>query len=445
MRIIFGSTAFLLLVAAAPLRSQESTLDALLVEADARSPRIVAARSAAAAAEARVSQAGALPDPMLGAGWMNVPIRSPGLGTEMMTMAQVRVDAGLPWPGKLSLAEEGAALRSRAAGWALESVRREVRADVQSLYFDLYFLDRAVEIIDRNTPVLADLAAATSARYAIGGAAQADVLDAEVEHTRLLQERAAVLEQRGSTMAKLLAVVGWAAGDEVDLSVVQLPRRMRQAALSGIPSTGFASPLLTAELPTEAPGESSVPSVSALQRRATGSNPAVQEHLLEVQAQESAVALAVRGRLPDFSVSAGYSYRRGFGDLFDVMVSAPLPIFAGRKQTQAVVEQRAMLEESEARHHAMLAELEAEIATRHAEVLRIREHLRLLALGILPQARASFSAQLAGYRAGEATLDTVLASQAELYRHELEYHRLLSDFARGVVALERMVGTEVVR
>ena len=104
-----------------------------------------------------------------------------------------------------------------------------------------------------------------------------------------------------------------------------------------------------------------------------------------------------------------------------------------------------MLDESEASHHAMLAELEAEIATRHAEVLRIREHLRLLAQGILPQARASFSAQLAGYRAGRATLDTVLASQAGLYQHELEYHRLLSDFARGVVALERMVGTEVVR
>jgi outer membrane protein TolC len=133
------------------------------------------------------------------------------------------------------------------------------------------------------------------------------------------------------------------------------------------------------------------------------------------------------------------------GDLFDVMVSAPLPIFAGRKQTQAVVEQRAMLDESEASHHAMLAELEAEIATRHAEVLRIREHLRLLAEGILPQARASFSAQLTGYRVGDAGLDMVLRSQAELYRHELEYHRLLSDFARGVVALERMVGTEVVR
>ena len=39
----------------------------------------------------------------------------------------------------------------------------------------------------------------------------------------------------------------------------------------------------------------------------------------------------------------------------------------------------------------------------------------------------------------------VLASQAALYRHELEYHRLLTDFASGVVDLERMVGMEVVR
>jgi cobalt-zinc-cadmium efflux system outer membrane protein len=444
MRIIFGCTA-LLLVAVAPVRSQESALDALLAAVDARNPRIAAARSAAAAAEARVSQAGALPDPMLGVGLMNVPVRSPGLGNEMMTMAQARIDAGLPWPGKLSLAEEGAALQSRAAEWAIESVRLEVRAEVQSLYVDLYFLDRAAEIVDRNAPVLADLATAKSAGYTIGRARQVDVLDVEVEHTRLLQERTAILEQRGSTVAKLRALLGRPVGDDIDLSVVQLPQQLQRAALSGIPSTGFTSPLLTAALATEEDGESSLPSLTELQRRAAGSNPAIQEHLLEVQAQESAVALAERGRLPDFNVSAGYSYRSGLGDLFDVMVSAPLPIFAGRKQTQAVVEQRAMLDESEASHHAMLSELEAEIATRHAEVLRIRQHLHLLAAGILPQARAAFSAQLAGYRVGDAPLDTVLTSQAELYRHELEYHRLLSDFARGVVALERLVGTEVLR
>jgi cobalt-zinc-cadmium efflux system outer membrane protein len=444
MRILFSCSA-LLLAMAAPARSQESALDGLLVEADAQNPRIAAARSAAAAAEARVSQAGALPDPMLGVGLMNVPIRDPGLGNEMMTMAQMRIDAGLPWPGKLSLAEEGEALRSRAATWELERVRQVIRAEVQSLYFDLYFLDRAVEVVDRNVPVLADLATAMTARYAVGRAGQVDVLDAEVEHTRLLQERAALLEQRGSTLAKLGALVGRPVGQGVDLSAVELPQRLREAAVSGIPTTGFASPLVTAALPTEERRDSSVPFLSELQRRAAESNPAIQEHLLEVQAQESAVALAERGRLPDLSVSAGYSYRSGLGDLFDVMVSAPLPIFSGRKQTQAVIEQRAMLDESESSHHAMLSELEAEIATRHAEMLRIREHLHLLAERILPQARASFSAQLAGYRVGDGALDAVLELQAELYRYELEYHRLLADFARGVVDLERMVGTEVIR
>ena len=54
-----------------------------------------------------------------------------------------------------------------------------------------------------------------------------------------------------------------------------------------------------------------------------------------VAAQERAVALAETAKLPDLSLTAAYSYRLGLGDFFEFMVSAPLPIFAGRKQDQA--------------------------------------------------------------------------------------------------------------
>src|SRR5687768_8105935 len=84
---------------------QEQSLEALLTAAEVGNPRIAAARHTARAAAARVSQAGALPDPMLGVGLMNVPLRDPGLRNDEMTMAQVRAEAVLPWPSKLGLAE----------------------------------------------------------------------------------------------------------------------------------------------------------------------------------------------------------------------------------------------------------------------------------------------------------------------------------------------------
>jgi outer membrane protein TolC len=40
---------------------------------------------------------------------------------------------------------------------------------------------------------------------------------------------------------------------------------------------------------------------------------------------------------------------------------------------------------------------------------------------------------------------TLLDAQVTLYKVELDHHRLLADFAADLAALERAVGTEVIR
>jgi len=127
------------------------------------------------------------------------------------------------------------------------------------------------------------------------------------------------------------------------------------------------------------------------------------------------------------------------------MVSAPLPIFAGRKQSQEVVEQSAGLEEHRARHREMVDGLNAEIESLAAELHRARDQVVLLDDGILPQARAGLSSATSAYRVGRVDFLTLLDAQVTLYRHELDRHRLLTDFAQNLAALERAVGTEVLR
>ena len=105
MRSIRISTclAASLMAGAASLSAQNVALPALLAEADSVNPRITVARRIAEAAAARVPHVGALPDPMVGIGLMNVPVARPGLDRDMMTMAQVQISAMLPWPGKLGI------------------------------------------------------------------------------------------------------------------------------------------------------------------------------------------------------------------------------------------------------------------------------------------------------------------------------------------------------
>jgi outer membrane protein TolC len=61
----------------------------------------------------------------------------------------------------------------------------------------------------------------------------------------------------------------------------------------------------------------------------------------------------------------------------------------------------------------------------------------------LPQVRSAVDAASASYRVGRVDFAMLLDAQADLYRHEIDYHRLLADFAMKVADLERTVGAEV--
>lgn len=440
------SSLLALLAATMPvvLSAQEAALPALLAEADTANPEILAAKRAAEAATARVPQAGALPDPMLGIGFMNVPVTSPGLGSDMMTMTKVQVGAQLPWPGKLSLREDVARFGAEAAGWELERARDRIRTEVKATYYQAYFVDRALEVTARNETLVSDFALLTSSKYAVGTGAQPDVLKAQVERSRLADQLIALREERTGLVARLNALLG--RPTDTPLLSTELPEEVRAVALlSSTDELSFASATLSGVLPGSSDPSGPLQSVADLERQALEHNPTIQAHVRRVAAQERAVALAETAKLPDLSLTAAYSYRLGLGDFFEFMVSAPLPIFAGRKQDQAALEQAATLAEQQARYHAMVNDVNADIASLWADLQRARDQIVLLNEGILPQARTSLSSATASYQVGAVDFLTLLDSQVTLYRHELDYHRLLADFANNLAALERAVGTEVLR
>lgn len=419
-------------------------LAALLAEAEANNPEVLAARKALEAARARVPRAGALPDPTVGVGLMYLPVSTLSNGTEGMTMTSVGVSEMLPFPGKLAVREEAARLLADAAAWDVERVRQKVASEVKGAYYELYLIDRAFEITDRNELLLADFARLTSAKYGVGHGTQADVLKAQVERTRLEEELVSLRQRREAVAARLNALLGRSTG--APLPAPAIPERLLRVAVApsrpGELSFASASALVGADV---APGGAGpIPAVEELQRLALDHNPMIRGHAQRIAAQRKQLELAGKATLPDFHVSLGYAQRSGgFSDLVSAMVSLPVPIFAGRKQNQAVLEEAATLADMEAQHAAMVNEVNAEIASLVADLRRTRGQLVLLAQGILPHARATLASATAAYRVGRVDFLALLDSQVTLYRYDLDFQRLLSEFARGLAALERAVGKEV--
>ncbi|MGE0158730.1 MAG: TolC family protein [Gemmatimonadales bacterium] len=444
--LTFAAAALSLFAAGLPSAAQvpasvltgppETGLDSLVALALERNPAVGAAQERIRAARARVGPAGTLPDPMLGVGIMNFPIREPGFG-DFMTMTTVAVEQRLPYPGKLTLEERAVALELDAATARLDAEERDVAAEVEKAYYDLAFLDRSLEVLEGSRQLLTTLSESAAALYKVGTGSQQAVLTPRVEAVRLASEATALVEARAAALARLNALLD--RPSDTPLAGPRIPDAVAQAAVPETPERiRFASPLLGAPA-----ADSPLPPLADVQQRALETNPALRAHAAEIGAQAARLDLARKAHLPDFDVSVLYGHRTRNADMMSLMVSVPLPVHRAARQEQGVAEAGADLAALEAEHRAMVNELRAEVAGYHSTIESARTQLALLVTAIVPQGRAVLEAATAAFRVGGADLDGVIDGQATLYDYEVAYFRALTDFAKGIADLERAVGAEV--
>lgn len=418
--------------------NESHPVDSLVSWALAVSPHLRAARERLRAAQARVPRAGTRPEPMLMAGIRNFPVSEPGF-SDFMTMKMIGVSQTIPYPGKLPLRTRAAVGELAAVEAELAGARLTVEEAVKSAYYDLAYLDRALEIVERNRRLLLDFMKVTEARYGVGTGGQEEVLRVRVEAARLGEEAVALIEQRRAALARLNAVLD--RPSEVPVVDPVIPRRVARAAIA---DSAAAIRFVSATLGARA-ADSPLPPLDVLQETVVRQNPMLRAHGARIEAQAARVELARKEHLPDFDVSLSYGQRDGFRDMISAQVSVPIPLQRGRKQDQLVVEAQAELAALEAEHHDRANTLRAEVARLHAELERDRAQLGLYVKAILPQGRATLTSATAGYQVGRAEFLTLLDAQATLFNFETTYFRVLSDFAKTLAALERVVGEEIVR
>ena len=425
--------------------SEPGELGDLLRLADSVNPAIIAARDRVAAARARIGPASAWPDPMLMAGIQNLPLgKMSAQGTAMsalpgddMTMKMIGVSQTIPYPGKPGLRRRIAELEVNAAVAAVQVSSLDAERDVRKSYFELAYLDRAIEIVNQNQPVLADVIRVAEAHYAAGLTGQQDVLKARVEAARLGETASALLEQRRSVLAELNGLLD--RGSTTPVGSAQIPERVTRAALASDPARiRFATQVLGSRA-----ADSPLPPLATLQEFALNQNAQLRERQAMIAAQSKRVALAEKAVKPDVDLSLQYGQRNQRPDMISAIISIPLPIHKRARQDQEISEARSQLATMQAEQAGEINKLRAEVARLLSDLERNRTQLALYAKAILPQSQAAVSSSLASYQAGKSDLLSVLDNQGTLFAYETANHRALVDFAKTLADLEAVVGEEV--
>ncbi|MGI8618611.1 MAG: TolC family protein [Gemmatimonadaceae bacterium] len=423
-------------------------LSGLIARAIATNPSLRAATRRVDAAEAWASASGLLPDSMLMLGIQNLPLGEekmtaahagpiPDAGPDPMTMNMIGLSQTVPFTGKLRRERAIARHEAEAARAALNFRARQIEREVRDAYYELAFIDRALHVLSDNAGIITNTVRLTEALYGAGGARQSDVLRARVEAGNLGGQAIALNEQRQSVLARLNALLDLPSLTPVAEPVI--PSRIVRAA---IPVAADRVRFTSATLGARA-ADSPIPAPAELQEIALRRSPVLAEQAASLAAQAARVELARRQYLPDFDFSLQYGQRDDRPDMLTATVSLPLPWQKRRKQNALASGARSDLTALELEYRASENEIRSQVARLHSELERSRSQLALYVGSILPLARASLNSATATYSAGQTPMLALLDAQATVFNHELEYFRLLTEFARSLAELEQVVGTEV--
>ncbi|MDK2742715.1 MAG: TolC family protein [Nitrospira sp. BO4] len=380
-------------------------LSGLIRELEAVNPEIKAARQRWQAAQAIVPQVQTLPDPRLQLGYQRMPMVPPVVEGVMYGVGQE-----IPFPGKLKLKGDVAQRDAERVEQEYIATRLRMLATLKQIYYDLHFVHKSIDIVERNKTLLMQFEKTAKARYSVGQAAQQDVFRAQVEISRVL-DRLAVLDQQKESL---------------HAAINRLLNRPPDGAL-GNPEE-VHSTLLTVPL-------------QELNQRALEFSPALMATAKSIDRSEQAVSLARRQYYPDFDVTAlGIRNDKINDNGYQVMVGIKIPLFYETKQKQGVHEALANLEGAREDFTAARQDLLFQVKDGFVQAQRAERLITILRDAIIPQATLGLQSAQAGYAVGKVDFLTLLNSLLTLQDSQLELHSEMVNHEKALARLEAVTG-----
>jgi len=363
------------------------------------------------------SQVGTLPDPVLSLNALSLPVDTLSRTQEGMTQLQLGFSQALPFPGKLGLRSQAADFAAQAAASDANELRLVVRRNARLIWWNLYFLDRAISIVQRNQVLLRQFVKIAETKYKTGQGLQSDVLLAQVELSKLLDNEISLKGARRNQAAMMNALLN---------RPVTTPVLLPVAANEALPVT---------------------PAIEPLRQQALASRPVLAAQRSRLEAAHSRVSLAEKDYYPDFKLGAAYGLRSGNNangtsraDLSSIMLSMTLPLYSGSKQDKALEQRQAEVASSEFTLTDRIALVDAEIDRAIADYHAGHDQALLFKTGIIPQASQTVSSMLASYQVNKVDFLNLVRAQVTLYNYETQYWKAVSSGWQAWARLEAAVG-----
>ncbi len=396
------------------------TIRWVIDEALRRNPELQAAKLRWSASTEKIVQERALDDPVIGFTYFGEQVQT-RVGEKQ---AGVAASQKIPFYGKLRLKGEVAKNEANVSGEKYRTLERVIVAKAKSAFYELYWAHKSISINEENRYLLKRFVKIAEVKYATAKATQQDVLKAQVELSKIMNELISLEQLKETAVARI------------------------NTLLNRHPDSPIGTPeeVDIAELTV---------SLEDLYEKAKEVSPDLSIFKYKIERDKAAYKLAKKQNYPDFTYGFIYTF---INDLPSDVMSSPsgegrdsyrgtlsmnVPIFQKRKYDAGVREANARLESSKMAYKNMENMTLFEVKDFHFKVQTAERLVKLYRNSIIPQAKQSLKAAESGYQAGQVDFLNLIDRQRVLLDFTLAYFRAVADFGTNIAGLERVVGVEL--
>jgi outer membrane protein TolC len=293
-----------------------------------------------------------------------------------------------------------------------------VIADLKEAYYNWFLVDKSIEITLKNKDLLEKFLKVAEAKYAVGKGIQQDVLKAQVEVSRFIEQLQLLEERRGIVEARIRSI------------------------LNRPPD----SPLVKPEVVEKSPF---ILTAEELYKLTKEKAPLlkVKENLID--RQEEALKLAKREYYPDFALGVAPAVMGmesgGVEGAWEVTLGVKVPLYFYRKQRFGVQEAVSQLQAAREDYTSTNQSLFFNVKDQYLVAKTSENLLKLFQEGIIPQAASSLESAITGYQVGNIDFLTLLNNLVTLFNFEITYYTYLTNYQTALARIEEIVDIPLIK
>jgi len=409
--LLIWVTAVVIFIAPVKLPAESSIwapthLARLIEEGLANNQDIKSLESRVKSLRQEISFAGSLNDPRVGIAFLNLPTDTFRFDQEPMTQKQIFIAQKIPWFGKLSLQSQQAAIKAIRQEAILKAKRLELSREIATAYYELGFIASAQKINDRLMNILTRLLRVSETKYASGQGIQQDVLQVQVETSKLLDEQITLGKKRRTQEDRINSLLN------------------RERFIPVTP-------------PKNLPYPDSVPRTEELQTLSLQ---------VEIDQANVEIELARKDYWPDMDVKVAYGQReedfngRDLPDFVSTSVVMNIPLWKNTRQDKKLEATKLSHQAALQSYQNLVNRIPHKIDALVSDIRNIRKNYRLITDALIVQADQWVRSSLSAYEVGKVEFSTMINAQIRLLRFQLQSENYLFSLYKKRAELEEVLG-----